>query len=234
MKAPVNPYTGEPLLYGRRSGRTLKANQQSRLDIGLERWGLEIEAIDEASDLNQLFPKPAKEHWLEIGFGGGENLAKQVKLYPDVGHIGVEFFENGVSLACKHLLEVDQDNVRLVHGDGRLVLDALPEQSLSKVFILHPDPWPKKRHHFRRIVNFEVLDRLEILMKPGAELRLATDHPSYKPWMLQKILDHPAFEWLATGKSDWETYPADWPQTRYAAKAVAEGRPPMNLICRRV
>lgn len=231
--ATINPNTGKRQLYGRRIGRPLKTNQAERLDEGLARYGLTLEALEQTANLPSLFSGPVKEVWLEIGFGGGEHLAYQAAHNPDVGMIGAEFFANGVSSACGHLLRADLHNARLLHGDGRELLDRLPKASLSRAFILHPDPWPKKRHHERRIVNTEVLDILFAVLRPGAELRLATDHSSYKVWMLQKLLDHPGFDWTATCKQDWSERPADWPQTRYEAKALREGRDPMVLSFRR-
>ncbi len=113
------------------------------------------------------------------------------------------------------------------------MLDTLPENSLARVFILFPDPWPKLRHHKRRIAGRAALDRLAGLMTDGAELRLATDHPDYLPWILERATSHPAFEWLARGPADWRHRPADWPATRYELKAIEEGRTPCYLRFRR-
>jgi tRNA (guanine-N7-)-methyltransferase len=109
---------------------------------------------------------------------------------------------------------------------------ALPARSLSRVFVLFPDPWPKARHHKRRFVQHETLDRLAELMVPGAELRLATDDPSYLPWMVEHACRHPAFEWLAERPADWRQRPADWPATRYEQKEIA-GRPIFLRLRRR-
>ncbi len=232
--ATINPHTGKRQLYGRRIGRPLKENQAERLDEGMARFGLTLEDLDASEDLSRLFDHDPQEVWLEIGFGGGEHLAYQAAQNPAVGLIGAEFFANGVSAACGHLLRANLDNARVLHGDGRELLDRLPDNSLTRAFILHPDPWPKKRHHERRIVNTDVLDALARVMRSGAELRLATDHASYKPWMLQKLLDHPAFVWTANSKRDWQERPSDWPQTRYEAKALREGRVPMVIKAKRL
>ncbi len=124
-------------------------------------------------------------------------------------------------------------NVRLYQGDARDLLAALPLESLDRVFILFPDPWPKKRHHKRRIVCRETLDILAGLMRGGAELRLATDHMDYAAWILEHLRIHPGFEWLARGPADWRSRPEDWPPTRYEAKALAQDRPPVYLRYRR-
>ena len=175
-------------------------------------------------DPGGLFARPVDDVWLEIGFGGGEHLAWQAKARPAVGLIGAEPFVDGVARLLA-LLEADRlDNVRILRGDVRPLLDVLAPRSLGRVFVLFPDPWPKVRHHKRRIVSPPVLDRLAVLMKPGAELRIATDHPDYLCWILRHVRAHPAFAWRVTGPDDWRRRPADWPGTRYEAKAADEGR----------
>jgi tRNA (guanine-N7-)-methyltransferase len=180
-----------------------------------------------------LFAPPVNDVWLEIGFGGGEHLAAQAAAHRDVGIIGCEVFENGIA---KLLGEVERQalaNVRILADDARLLVAALPAASIGRVFILFPDPWPKQRHHKRRIVAHETLDALAAIMKDGAELRLATDDVGYLGWMLACAPVHPAFAWLAEGPADWRTRPADWPGTRYEAKAIAAGRRPYFLHLRR-
>jgi tRNA (guanine-N7-)-methyltransferase len=147
--------------------------------------------------------------------------------------IGCEVFENGVA---KLLVEIDRlglGNVRILVDDARLLLSALPPESLGRAFILFPDPWPKERHKKRRIVSTETLDALARLMRDGAELRLATDDADYSRWMLERATAHPAFEWLARRPADWRERPADWPMTRYEKKALAAGRRPIFLRFRR-
>ena len=125
-------------------------------------------------------------------------------------------------------------NIRIFPDDARVLLDVLAPGSLGRVFILFPDPWPKQRHHKRRLVSTATLDRLAILMRPGAELRLATDDRDYLAWMLEHATAHPAFEWLAHRPVDWRERPADWPSTRYEEKARDAGRTPafLRFACR--
>ncbi len=132
--------------------------------------------------------------WLEIGFGAGEHLAHQAALYPEVGIIGCEPFINGIATLLA-LVPPPQggappNNIRIFNGDARLLIEKLPDASLEKVFILYPDPWPKARHHKRRLISKEFLNNLACVMKPGAELRLATDHGDYCTWMLERLLTH--------------------------------------------
>ena len=167
-----------------------------------------------------------RETWLEIGFGGGEHLLWQARSAPDVGIIGCEPFLDGV---VKVVSAIDDSagalgNIRLHPDDARPLLRWLPDASIARAFILFPDPWPKARHQKRRLVSETTLRELARVMAPGAELRLGTDIADYARWMLIAIAREGSFAWTARGPSDWRVRPADWPQTRYEAKAVAAGR----------
>ena len=166
------------------------------------------------------FTVPDGELWLEIGFGAGEHLLWQAQHNPQVTLIGAEPYEGGVAKLLSKLAETPLPNVRIHEGDARDVVEALPDARLGRVFILFPDPWPKTRHHKRRIVQMEMLDCLARVMKPGAELRFATDDAGYLAWTLERLIAHPAFEWTAGRMADWTTRTSDWPQTRYEAKAL--------------
>ena len=220
------------ILYGRRRGRKLHPGQQGLVDTLLPRLAVPLPATG-TLDPAALFAPPVNDVWLEIGFGGGEHLAVQAAAHRDVGIIGCEVFENGIA---KLLGEVERQalaNVRILADDARLLVAALPAASIGRVFILFPDPWPKQRHHKRRIVAGATLDALAAIMKDGAELRLATDDVGYLGWMLACAPVHPAFAWLAEGPADWRARPVDWPGTRYEAKAIAAGRRPYFLRLRR-
>lgn len=157
--------------------------------------------------------------WFEIGFGSGEHLAAQAAANPGVGLIGCEPFLNGVVGALGHIREHDLTNVRLHMGDALDVLERLPDASLSRVFLLHPDPWPKARHAKRRFVNPGPIDLIAAKLAPGGELRIGTDHTIYCRWTLMQMGLRDDFDWLAASSADWQFRPADWPQTRYEAKA---------------
>jgi tRNA (guanine-N7-)-methyltransferase len=180
-----------------------------------------------------LFPFETSEIWLEIGFGAGDHLAWQAQRNPRVGFLGCEPFVEGVANLLSRIERDGLRNIRILDDDARLLLDSLAPESLDRVFILFPDPWPKTRHHKRRIVTTETLDRLARAMRPGAELRLATDHADYAAWMLAHATDHPAFAWTARRAADWRDPPADWPGTRYEAKAARQGRRACHLHFRR-
>lgn len=179
-----------------------------------------------------MFPS-AKEMWLEVGFGGGEHLAWQAAHHPDIGMIGAEPFVNGVGKLLVQIEDRKLENVRIHFGDARPLMEALPDASLSRLFVLHPDPWPKKRHYKRRMISPWFFDEAARLLRQGGELRVASDIPDYIRWTLMHGQNAKAFEWTAEIADDWKERPADWPQTRYEAKSLKEGRKPAYLIFRR-
>ena len=167
--------------------------------------------------------------WLEIGFGGGEHLIWQARhhgatLSSSVGLIACEPFVDGVIKALSVIEAEGLRNVRLHPDDARDVLGWLPPASLGRVFVLFPDPWPKKRHVKRRLFAKPLLDALARVMKPGAELRLATDIGDYARTSLLALRAHPQFRWPVRGPADWRERGSDWPETRYERKARADGR----------
>ena len=203
------------------------------MDRELERCTLPLPSERARLDPAACFPGQTEEVWLEIGFGGGEHLVWQAAQNPSVGIIGAEIFLNGVAKALRQLKAEGSGNVLIHTGDARDVLDCLAPGSLSRAFILFPDPWPKARHNKRRIVQPESLDRLAEALRPGAELRLGTDDADYAAWMLACLDHHPAFVWLVRAADDWRRRPSDWPPTRYEQKALAAGRAPVFMIWRR-
>ncbi len=188
-------------------------------------------ALPEAGQLDPrgLFVQRPQAVWLEIGFGGGEHLAEQARAHPDIGFIGVEPFVSGVARLLATCAADRLDNLRLLVDDARLLLAALPDGSIGRAFVLFPDPWPKARHHKRRIVSPDTASELARVLAPGAELRLATDHPGYARWMLDVLIREPRLVWQAESAQDWRVRPDDWPPTRYEAKALAAGRRPVYL-----
>ncbi len=209
--------------YGRRRSRALSARQKSLWHDVLPRVALPRDA-QALRRLLELFTPPVRDVWLEIGFGGGEHLVWQAMENPGIGFIGCEPFEDGV---VKVLNAVDAHgiaNIKVCADDARPLLRLLPEVSIGRAFVLFPDPWPKKRHHKRRLVSVETLLDLARAMRPGAELRIATDIPAYACAILLSVEEEGSFRWTAAGADDWRRRPPDWPQTRYEAKALREGR----------
>ena len=169
-----------------------------------------------------------------MGFGGGEHMLAQAEAEPGVNLLGCEPFVNGVAMCVADLDRRGIDNVRIHPGDARDLMEVMPEGSADRAFLLYPDPWPKTRHHKRRFMNPEGLDLFARVLKPGAELRVATDIEDYVRHSLAVAAAHPAFEWTAERPADWRAPWEGWHRTRYEAKAVREGRTPHYLIFRRL
>ncbi|HYC03456.1 MAG TPA: tRNA (guanine(46)-N(7))-methyltransferase TrmB [Azospirillaceae bacterium] len=220
------------ILYGRRRGRPLRKQRSGLLEELLPRLQLDPPAEGGRFDLGTLFGQPMRDVWFEVGFGGGEHLAWQAARNPDVGLIGCEPFINGVASALQHIEAQGLRNIRIAPDDARPILDALPDASVGRAFVLFPDPWPKLRHARRRFIGPDNLPTLARVLKDGAELRLATDDMVLCRWMLEHTWRHPDFEWLAQGPEDWRSRPDDWPQTRYEAKRIT-GHAPVFLRFRR-
>jgi len=219
-------------IYGRRQGPALSAARQARLDKWLPKLAIAPPGST-AVHPGDYFPSPMRDCWMEIGFGKGEHLAAQAKANPDIGMIGCEPFLNGVSGLVDLVDSEELANIRIFTDDARLLMDSLPDGSLGRAFILFPDPWPKARHHKRRMVcpgNIAVLSRI---LKDGAELRIATDHMEYCRWIMAHMLENPDFIWISDQPDDWQTRPGDWPRSRYEIKSLAEGRKSSYLRFRR-
>lgn len=212
-----HPERQRRLLYGRRKGPKLRGRQAELLETLLPELTLHLE---KGADPRGYFARPVEDVWLEIGFGAGEHLHALARSHPDVGLIGAEPFINGVAKLLSKLDPGEGGNIRIHMDDARDILDALPDASLGRVMILFPDPWPKIRHAKRRFIQMDTLDAIARILKPGGELRFATDDPIYLAWALERLCAHPAFQWTARRAEDWRKRPESWPQTRYEAKAI--------------
>ncbi len=222
--------------FGRRRGRKPSDRQAALMRDVLPRVALDLSApcgrLDDfargvggaAARDQESDSQGAKQKFLEIGFGGGEHLVWQAQHNPGVTLLGCEPFEDGVMKVLTRIADDDLKNIRLHMGDARDVLRWLPQASIARAFILFPDPWPKKKHRKRRLVNPSTLALLARVMKPGAELRIGTDIGDYARTILQAFSAQTEFTWLAAGPEDWRVRPIDWPETRYEQKAEREGR----------
>ncbi|MEQ9518218.1 MAG: tRNA (guanosine(46)-N7)-methyltransferase TrmB [Parvibaculum sp.] len=231
QKPPSAEFSRRRLLYGRRKGHTLRAHHDDLMATLLPKICVPEEGP--LKDPRKLFSSSPKEVWLEIGFGGGEHLVAQAATNPDIGMIGCEPFVNGVAKLLSEVEGRGLTNIRIHPNDARDVLERLGEASITRAFLLFPDPWQKKRHHKRRFVSAETLDELARVLVDGGEFRVATDIKHYSRWTLREIRDHGVFSWIAEKPSDWRVRADDWPGTRYEAKAVREGRQPVYLKFRR-
>lgn len=203
-------------LYGRSQGKPLRTAQQDLVENLLPQIAVPEEGPVTAQ---RLFGDGRPLHF-EIGFGGGEHLAYRADLLPDHGFIGAEPFLNGVAQALTHIRDQALGNVRLHHGDALKVLERVPDGSLSFIYLLHPDPWPKNKHAKRRMMNDGPVRMFADKLKPGGELRFSTDHPVYLRhalMVMRRFRDE--FEWLVEGRQSWEQRPSGWCETRYEHKA---------------
>ena len=218
--------------FGRRKGHPLRARQIALFDTLLPRIALDL-AQPAPADLRALFARPLDDVRLEIGFGGAEHLIAQASANPRSGFIGSDGFLNATAKALVAIDDHALGNIRLHAGDASALLDWLPAGALSRIDLLYPDPWPKRRHWKRRFVQDDSLKRLARILKSGGELRFATDIADYAAYALARVLRSPDFVWTAEQASDWRKAWADFAGTRYEAKAKREGRTPAYFIFRK-
>ena len=220
--------------FGRRRGRKLSPRQASLLTAGLECLHLDLSRPPPDRDLTPLFAEPVSEVWLEIGFGAGEHLIWQAERHPHAGVIGAEPYVNGVAAALSAIeARRLQGRVRLHPEDVHPLLRWLPPASLSRAFMLFPDPWPKKRHRARRLFSPALLDGMARILRPDAEFRFASDIADYAEDAIEHALHHPDFDLALTFSSaNRDTLP-DWPLTRYETKAARAGRSSTFIVLKR-
>jgi len=213
-----------------RNGRTTPA-QTDALNRLLPEFGLPYQA--ESMDLAAAFGREAPV-WLEIGFGNGDVLVNMGKNHPEVNILGAEVHESGIGHA---LIGVDQNslsNVRLVQHDAVEILEnMLAPDSLDKVLLLFPDPWHKKRHHKRRIVQEDFLNAVAKTLKPDGILHCATDWAEYGEWMIEKIEGDDRFsncagKGLASERPEWR------PVTRFEKRGHRLGHDVIDLLYKRI
>lgn len=232
QKSAFDPNPPRRNFYGRRHGKTLRQSQKGYLseDLGdLRPRGITVQDNPDRKPINpaDIFGD-ARPVWMEVGFGGGEHMVHMAHRYPEIGIIGCEPFINGVAMLLGKIRAAGVQNVSVHPGDARDLMDVLPEASLSRAFLMYPDPWPKARHHRRRFVTPEHLLPLSRVMKPGGEFRVATDIPDYVRQTLEEV--PPAgFDLISETGTPWD----DWISTRYEQKALREGRVPHYVTFRR-
>jgi len=215
--------------FGRRKSRPLKPHQQKLMQDLLPAIQLTGDDAELLARPARLFAPPADHMGLEIGFGGGEHLARQAAENPDWGYIGCEPFVNGVAKLLVSIEQANLANIRIWDEDARRLLPLLGDETFARVWLLYPDPWPKTRHHKRRFVNQETLAGIHRILEPGGEFFFASDIDHYVAWTLEHVRRHGGFDWLAERAADWRGPPAGWQATRYEKKALKAGRSPCYL-----
>ncbi len=218
-------------VFGRRKGHKLTARHAALMETLLPRLALDLST--RPTDLASLFPCPVEDVWLEMGFGGGEHMIGQSLAHPQIGILGVEPFVNGMAKALAAIAAQSLSNIRLHQGDAMELLDWLPRACLGRVDLLYPDPWPKRRHWKRRFVQDDKIVAIASALRPGGELRFATDISDYADWTLRHMLRSKDFEWTAVCADDWQRPWPGFAGTRYENKARREGRAPCYLTFRR-
>jgi len=227
------PHRGHGAFFGRRKGKTLRPGHADLMDGALPDLRLDLDAPPPA-DLTTLFPTDVNQVWVEIGFGGGEHLTQRAGENRSTGFIGCEAYINGTAKMLAQIEHNKLDNIRLWDDDAKKVVEWLPDASIDRLYLLYPDPWPKRRHRKRRFLGEDMLPRLARILKPGAELRFATDIDDYAAYALARVARFPDFVWTAECQADWLTPWDGWRSTRYEAKALREGRRGAYFTFRRV
>ena len=207
--------------FGRRKGHKLRAHQDALLAELLPRLSLDISA---PANLGALFGKDIDALRLEIGFGGGEHLIAEAARYPRTGFIGCEPYVNGMAKILTRIETGGLSNIRLFAGDAAELLAWMPDRSLMRIDLIHPDPWPKRRHWKRRFVQDATIAAMARVLDRDGEFRFVCDIDHYVAWTLEHLTRSPAFVWTAERADDWRTPWQDYTMTRYGMKAAREGR----------
>ncbi len=218
--------------FGRRKGHKLRPRRAQLFDTLLPRLTIDL-SRPAPVDLGGLFLVPVDEVQLEIGFGGGESMIAQAQARPQVGFIGVEPFINGMAKALAAIDANALRNIRLHFDDAVNLITWLPDASLTCIDLIHPDPWPKRRHWKRRFLQDDMVVQLARLLRRGGEFRFVTDIADYAAWTLQHLLRAADFEWTAQRADDWRQPWPGFTPTRYHAKAAREARPSCFLVFRK-
>jgi len=227
------PHTKARAFFGRRKGHKLRPRQTHLIETLLPRLAIDL-SHSAPADLRTLFPAAVTGVVMEIGFGGGESMIAQATAQPEIGIIGVEPFINGMAKALAAIEVGNIKNIRLHFDDAAALIEWLPEASLTRIDLVHPDPWPKRRHWKRRFVQDDMVARLARILRPGGEFRFVTDVSGYAAWTLQRLLRSAKFEWTARCADDWRRAWSDFTPTRYHAKAAREDRASCFLVFRRI
>ena len=227
------PVSQPRAFFGRRKGHKLRPNQARLLETLLPQLALDLSRPAPAP-LSALFPVPVTNIALEIGFGGGEALIAQARERPDTGYVGVEPFLNGMAKALAAIESNNLRNIRLHFDDAADLIAWLPEMSLARIDLIHPDPWPKRQHWKRRFVQDEMVAQVGRILRPGSDFRFVTDIADYAAWTLQRFVRSSVFEWTAQRADDWRKPWPGFTGTRYHVKATRADRPSCFLVFRRV
>lgn len=221
LKRPKGVPNPQRRFFGRRKAKTLSPLQKSLYHKAQNDLFFDHTSHD---PFKALFDGSYQKIILEIGFGGGEHLVHQAKTYPENRYIGVDAFVNGVSKIIKSIYQHDLKNIHLSDQDALEILNHIPENSLDGVYLLYPDPWPKKRHRDRRFVQKDTAQLIQKALKPNGFFRFASDIPAYVEWTMA-TLTHTTNAYIDIQQNP-DIPLNNWISTRYEQKALREGRTP--------
>ena len=219
--------------FGRRKGHKLKLNQAELFKTLLPRLSFDIKAKAPA-DLRTLFAPAVETVRVEIGFGSGEHLVAEALAFPHIGFIGCEPYINGMAKILTDIEDSGVQNIRLYAGDAAELLAWAPAASFSRIDLIHPDPWPKRRHWKRRFVQDATLAEMARVLVPSGEFRFVHDIPDYVAWTLWHLMRSPHFAWTAERADDWRLPWPNYTMTRYGRKATREGRKAAYIISKKI
>jgi tRNA (guanine-N7-)-methyltransferase len=223
---------GRGSFFGRRKGHRLRSHQADLIARLLPQLAIDIGARAPA-ELAILFDRPVKDVRLEIGFGGGEHLVAEALAFPQTGFIGCEPYVNGMAKILRQIEAHNIGNIKLFAGDATELLAWAPPRSLDRIDLIHPDPWPKRRHWKRRFVRDANVAAMARVLKPGGEFRFVCDIDDYVGWTLAHLARSPDFIWGAERADDWRLPWDGYTMTRYGQKAAHAGRRAAYLRFRR-
>jgi len=195
-------------------GSRITAPQQSALDKYWEIYGMQYS--EDFIDIPRLFPN-SKEVILEIGFGMGEATALIGRDFPETGFIAVEVHKPGIGKLMARIEELGLSNIRIIEGDAHPILKTMiPDKSVDGIHLFFPDPWPKKRHHKRRIVNNEFLKLVHSKIKDGGFIHIATDWVPYAEQIQEVFALSPLFSGGVVERPEWR------PITRFEGQGITK------------
>jgi tRNA (guanine-N7-)-methyltransferase len=197
-------------VYGRRKGRPLRIQKQTALNTLLPQVNL------------SLGLPVQKKVWLEIGFGFGEHLLGKMAQCPEDGFVGVEVFHPGLAHFLHHLPPSDYHRCRVSAEPIQMLFPQVPSERFEGILIFFPDPWPKRDHHKRRLMQEAFLSECHRTLISGGTIHIASDIPPLMDWMIEQLRGHKGF--VPQGSSERFLWPSSWPKSRYQEKAMAEGR----------
>ena len=218
----INNFIEYPQFYGRRRGRKLSKSGQSAIKDG-KNYFIKVE------DISNIF-NYQKYIVLEIGFGDGENLINSAKANPNFFYIGADPFLNTTAKCLSKILQYNIKNIVIWPEDIRKILKFFPNNSISEIKILFPDPWPKKKHRNRRLIQNEFIKTIYPIIKHQGTITISTDHDLLKKWVLEKFQNNIEFEWLAKSANDWRLRPNDCFKTKYELKSIIKQKKPSWFV----